>query len=87
MKIPPNPLICAGDKVTVLLQNKTADADRVTKPYDLESSGVYLVRQVTHTFNFVNSGTGMGFTTLRLFRDSYGTDIEPSNRGKVKENK
>ena len=87
MKIPPNPLICAGDKVTVLLQNKTSDADKVKKPYDLESSGVYLVRQVTHTFNFVNSGTGTGFTTLRLFRDSYGTDIEPSNRGKVKENK
>ena len=87
MKIPPNPLICAGDKITVLLQSKSSDTDKVKKPYDLESSGVYLVKQVTHTFNFVNSGTGMGFTTLRLFRDSYGTDIEPSNRGKVKENK
>ena len=50
----------------------------------MESSGVYLVKEVTHTFNFVNAGSGRGFSTLRLFRDSFGTDIEPSNHGKVK---
>ena len=85
MKIPPNPLICAGDKITLLLQSKSSDAVKTEKPYDMESSGVYLVKEVTHTYNFVNSGSGKAFSTLRLFRDSFGTDIEPSNRGKVKE--
>ena len=85
LKIPPNPLICAGDKITLLLQSKSSDAVKTEKPYDMESSGVYLVKEVTHTYNFVNSGSGKAFSTLRLFRDSFGTDIEPSNRGKVKE--
>ena len=84
LKIPPNPLICAGDKITLLIQSKISDALKTKKPYDMESSGVYLVKEVTHTFNFVNAGSGRGFSTLRLFRDSFGTDIEPSNHGKVK---
>ena len=84
LKIPPNPLICAGDKITLLLQNKSSDAVKVKKPHDMESSGVYLVKEVTHTFNFVNAGAGKAFSTLRLFRDSFGTDLEPSKHGKVK---
>ena len=52
------------------------------KPFDTESSGVYLVKEVTHTYSFVVGGvTGNGYTTLRLFRDSYGTEIEPSKHG------
>ena len=59
-----------------------SDTLKKQKPYDTESSGIYLVKEVTHTFNFVVGGTsGNGFTTLRLFRDSYGTDIEPSKHG------
>ena len=85
MKIPVNPLICAGDKVSVLIQSKRSDAERKLQKYDTESSGVYLVKQVTHTYDFVNSFTGNGYTTLRLFRDSYGTDLEPSSRGETKD--
>ena len=85
MKIPVNPMICAGDKVSVLIQNKRSDAERKVQQYDTESSGVYLVKQVTHTYDFVNSFTGNGYTTLRLFRDSYGTDLEKSKRGETKD--
>ena len=82
LKIPVNPLICAGDKIDLLLQSKLSDTLKKQKPYDTESSGIYLIKEVTHTFNFVVGGTsGNGFTTLRLFRDSYGTDIEPSKHG------
>ena len=82
LKIPINPLICAGDKINLVLRSKLSDTLQTQKPYDTESSGIYLVKEVTHTFNFVNSGTsGNGFSTLRLFRDSYGSDIEPSKYG------
>lgn len=82
LKIPINPLICAGDKIDLRLRSKLSDTLQTQKPYDTESSGIYLIKEVTHTFNFVNSGTsGNGFTTLRLFRDSYGSDIEPSKYG------
>jgi hypothetical protein len=82
LKIPCNPLICAGDKIDLRFQSKLSDTLQTKKPYDTESSGIYLVKEVTHTFNFVNSGTsGNGFTTLRLFRDSYGSGIEPSKYG------
>ena len=82
LKIPPNPQICAGDKIALLLRSKLSDAFQTQKPYDTESSGIYLVKEVTHTFNFVNGGTsGKGFSTLRLFRDSYGTEVEPSKHG------
>ena len=84
LKIPCNPLICAGDKIDLRFQSKLSDAIQAAtkRPYDTESSGIYLVKEVTHTFNFVNSGTtGNGFTTMRLFRDSYGSDLEPSKYG------
>ena len=82
LKIPPNPLICSGDKITLRLNSKLPDALKGETPYDKESSGVYLVKEVTHTFNFVNGGTsGTGYSTLRLFRDSYGTDVDPSAHG------
>ena len=85
MKVPVNPMICAGDKVSVLIQSKRSDAERKLQQYDTESSGVDLVKQVTHTYDFVNSFTGNGYTTLRLFRDSYGTDLEKSVRGETKD--
>lgn len=81
MKIPPNPLICAGDKVTIELQSKVSDALKNKVPYDTESSGTYLVKEITHTFNFIGGTSGNGYSTLRLFRDSYGTDVEPSSHG------
>ena len=71
MKIPPNPLICAGDKITVLLQNKTADKEKVEEPFD--ENLVEFICQRSHTsLQFGEGGNGNITTTLRLFRDSYG---------------
>ena len=82
LKIPPNSQICAGDKIDLVIQNKSADFDKEKNPYDTETSGTYLVKEVTHTYNFVNTGvSGVGYSTLRLFRDSYGMGLEPSKRG------
>ena len=79
--VPGNPEICAGDKVDLRLQSKLADAERRRQPYDEESSGVYLVKEATHTYNFLEGTTGTAKTTLRLIRDSYGMKDKPSTRG------
>ena len=81
IKIPGNPLICAGDKVDIRIQSKLADELKKTKPFDEESSGVYLVKETTQTYNFLDGDSGSLKTTLRLFRDSYGMKNVPSNHG------
>ena len=81
LTIPGNPLICAGDKIDIRLQNKISDAVKNRNPYDEESSGVYLVKETTQSYNFLEGTTGTLKTTLRLFRDSYGMKDKPSNRG------
>jgi hypothetical protein len=77
--IPGNSEICAGDKINIKLVNKTPGARVQNEPYDPESSGIYLIQEVTHTYNSTQSTNGRFVTTLRLMRDSYG-DIE-SNHG------
>jgi len=77
--IPGNSEICAGDKINIKLVNKTPGARVQDEPYDPESSGIYLIEEVTHTYNSTQSTNGRFVTTLRLMRDSYG-DIE-SNHG------
>ena len=52
IKIPGNPLICAGDKVDIMIASKLADELRKKKPYDEESSGVYLVKTTTQSTIF-----------------------------------
>jgi hypothetical protein len=79
--IPGNQKICAGDKIDIRLVSKLPDELAKKEPYDTESSGVYLIKDVTHTYNFVNGTTGTIKTSLRLFRDSYGMKDTPSNRG------
>jgi len=81
VKIPGNPLICAGDKIDIRLTSKISDAELGKEPDDTESSGVYLVREATHSYNFLEGTTGTLKTTLRLFRDSYGMKDKPSNHG------
>jgi hypothetical protein len=77
--IPGNSEICAGDKIDIRLVNK-APGDRITEePWDTESSGIYLIQEVTHTYNSAESTNGRFLTTLRLMRDSYGQ--EESNHG------
>lgn len=77
--IPGNSEICAGDKIDIKLVNKAPGERTKDEPYDQESSGIYLISEVTHTYNSVQSANGRFTTTLRLMRDSYG-DVE-SNHG------
>jgi hypothetical protein len=61
------------------LVNKVPTVQASGEPYDQESSGVYLIEEVTHTYNSTESTNGRFVTTLRLARDSHG-DID-SNHG------
>tara|TARA_B100001996_G_scaffold369070_1_gene342156 strand:- start:35 stop:1450 length:1416 start_codon:yes stop_codon:yes gene_type:complete len=79
--IPGNSDICAGDKIDIKLVNKSPSADIKKNPHDKETSGVYLVEEVTHTYE-KNVGTNGKFsTTVRLMRDSYGMKGEVSEHG------
>lgn len=73
--IPGNSEICAGDKINIKLVNKAPSVKVKDEPFDQESSGVYLIEEVTHTYDSTKSTNGRFTTTLRLMRDSYG-DIE-----------
>lgn len=77
--VPGNSEICAGDKITIKLVNKLPTSEISKEPYDQESSGTYLIEEVTHTYDSTKSTNGRFLTTLRLMRDSYG-DVE-SNHG------
>lgn len=77
--IPGNPEICAGDKVDIRLINKLSTEEGKKDPYDPESSGLYLVGEVTHTYDTAIGPTGRFITTLRLLRDSYGMKDRESN--------
>ena len=70
--IPGNAQICAGDKITVRLVSKLPDEEAKDEPWDLESSGQYLIQEVTHTYDTTTGSNGVFLTTLRLMRDSYG---------------
>lgn len=73
--IPGNSDICAGDRIDIKLVNKTPGERVEDEPYDPESSGIYLVEEVTHSYDRTKSTNGRFITTLRLMRDSYG-DLE-----------
>ena len=79
--IPGNNEICAGDKVEIKVQRKAPDKEKEEEPWDLESSGVYLVKDVEHSFNFADGTSGTVITTLQLFRDSYGVKDTDTKRG------
>lgn len=70
--VPGNSEICAGDRIDVKLVNKTSTQVAKDQPYDQESSGVYLIQEVTHTYGKSEGTNGRFTTTLRLMRDSYG---------------
>ena len=81
VEIPGNNEICAGDKVEIRVQRKAPDKIREEEPWDLESSGVYLVKDVEHRFNFADGTSGKVVTTLQLFRDSFGVKDTDTKRG------
>ena len=70
--IPGNAEICAGDRITVRQVSKLPDQDAKDEPWDLESSGQYLIQEVTHAYDAMTGTNGVFLTTLRLMRDSYG---------------
>ena len=76
--IPGNSEICAGDRIEIKLVNKTSTEVAKDQPYDEESSGVYLIEEVTHTYDTTQGANGKFVTTLRLMRDSYG-DVESTH--------
>jgi len=79
--IPGNPNICAGDKIDIRLQSKLPNILAKDEPYDKESSGLYLIKEVTHTYDTTVGTNGRFTTTLRLIRDSYGLKDRASNHG------
>jgi len=79
--IPGNPNICAGDKIDIRLINKLPNVEARRENFDPESSGVYLIAEVTHTYDTTVGTNGRFSTTLRLMRDSYGLKDRPSNHG------
>jgi len=76
--IPGNSEICAGDRIEIKLVNKTSTEVAKDQPYDEESSGIYLIEEVTHTYDTTQGANGKFVTTLRLMRDSYG-DVESTH--------
>ena len=81
VEIPGNNEICAGDKVEIRVQRKAPDKVREEEPWVLVSSGVYLVKDVEHRFNFADGTSGKVITTLQLFRDSFGVKDTDTKRG------
>jgi hypothetical protein len=79
--VPGNPEICAGDKIDIRLINKLSTEEGKKDPFDSESSGLYLVREVVHSYNSTSGLNGRFTTTLRLMRDSYGMKDRVSNHG------
>lgn len=74
--IPGNAEMFAGDLINIRLINKMPD-EQVENPdgsgpYDTESSGQYLIGELTHSYDPTMGNNGMFYTTLRLMRDSYG---------------
>jgi hypothetical protein len=83
--IPGNAQICAGDKINLELRNKVADSEGTKKPFDEETSGVYLIEEVTHEYKQgKGAGGGLFTTTIRLMRDSYGMKDKPSTHSSDK---
>jgi len=82
IQIPGNSRICAGDTVDIRLQNKLPNAITKEEKWDRESSGIYLVEEVTHEYARLENANGRFITTLRLMRDSYGMKGRISSHGK-----
>ena len=79
--IPGNAEICAGDRVDIRLINKAPSSETLKNEVDIESSGLYLAAEVTHTYDRTKSNNGSFTTTIKLTRDSYGMKGEQSNHG------
>lgn len=79
--IPPNLTIRAGDKLELLFPNMTAEEVRKTQPYDEETSGNYLIKDIGYHFTVKGPQPFVGTTHVTLIRDSMG---RKGNASKVK---
>ena len=72
----------AGDRINVRLVSKLPTSLGKDEPFDLESSGQYLIQEVTHSFDPLSGSNGVFYTTLRLMRYSYGQKDKVSTHSK-----
>jgi len=79
--IPPNLTIRAGDKLELLFPNMTSENARQTQPYDEETSGNYLIRDIGYHFTVKGPQPFTATTNITLVRDSMG---RKGNASKVK---
>ena len=79
--IPGNAEICAGDKIDIRLISKVPSSEQKTEPVDTESSGEYLIGELSHVYDKQQSTNGKFTTTLRLMRDSFGMKGKQSSHG------
>ena len=63
------------------MSNKLPAEATKDEPFDKESSGVYLVEEVTHEYAKLENANGRFITTLRLMRDSFGMKDRISTHG------
>jgi len=75
-----NPGICAGDRVDLRIRSKLSDKETEKQPWDTETSGVYLIKEVNHTYALTEGGNGQVTTTLTIMRDTFGMKDEGSLR-------
>ena len=78
--IPGNPLICAGDRIDLRIRSKLTDKETEREPWDKETSGVYLIEEVNHTYKTTEGSNGLVTTTLTIMRDTFGMKDEGSLR-------
>ena len=79
--IPGNPRICAGDRIDIRLMSKLPKEEASKDPYDKESSGIYLIKAVSHDYDGIKGTNGRFSTTLTLIRDSFGMKGDASSHG------
>jgi hypothetical protein len=76
LKLPINPSLQVGDKITVYLPNQIPSADRTEDPYDKEHSGTYLISELNHVFSPKKTEA---LTFVTVIRDTYGMEDTSSN--------
>lgn len=75
-----NPLMCAGDRIDIRIRSKLSDKEIEKQPFDLETSGLYLIEEVNHNYLNTAGANGEVTTTIKVMRDSFGMKDEGSLR-------
>ena len=75
-----NPLMCAGDRIDIRIRTKLSDKETAKQPWDLETSGVYLIEEINHNYAMTEGANGQVITTITVMRDSFGMKGDGSLR-------